>query len=210
MKLTMKELGQQWLHIALACVVTATGLIVLKHAHIVTGGTAGLSLSLSYLFHMQFHYMFILLNIPFLLFSYFKLGRSFTLRTIIAISLLSAMTSIDNLLPAFVILPIIGSIVGGILIGVGISALFKNGASFGGSTILALFMQKKYQLDPGKTNFAFDFLVVLTSFSAISLSKGLVSIVSIAVTSSLISFFKSRQNNLRKPERNAVSTAATT
>jgi uncharacterized membrane-anchored protein YitT (DUF2179 family) len=206
----MQDLFRKWLHIALGCMVTAAGLILLKHSHIVTGGTAGLALSMSYLFQTKFHYMFMLLNIPFFIFSFFSIGRTFTLRTIISISLLSAMTSVDHLFPDFSVPSLAGSIVGGAMIGVGISSLFKHGASLGGSTILALFLQRKYQWDPGRTNFVFDFLVVLTSFSAISLNKGLISVVSIAVTSGIISLYKNRYSGARRSKQSTLSTAATT
>ncbi len=210
MDMGTKDIFRKWLHIVLGCVITAAGLILLKHSHIVTGGTAGLSLSLSYLFHTKFHFMFLLLNIPFAVFSYYKLGRSFTLRTMVSISLLSAMTAADRLVFDFAVPSLVGSIVGGVFIGVGICALFKNGASLGGSTILALYMQKRYRLDPGKTNFTFDFIVVLTSFSAVSLDHGLISIVSIAVTSAILSFFKNRTNGVERPQRSKLSTAVTT
>ncbi|RED51942.1 YitT family protein [Cohnella lupini] len=205
-----KGIFRKWLHIALGCVVTAAGLILLKHSHVVTGGTAGLSLSLSYLFQTKFHIVFLLLNIPFAVFAYHKIGRSFTFRTMAAISLLSALTSVDRLFSDFAIPALPGSIIGGAFIGVGICSLFKNGASLGGSTILALYMQKRYGLNPGKTNFAFDFIVVLTSFSAVSLDQGFISVLSIAVTSTILSFFKNRLNSVDRPQRNALPTTVTT
>lgn len=206
----LKNFFQKWLHIVLGCLVTASGLIILKHSHVITGGTAGLSLSLSYLFHAKFHYLFILLNIPFIIFSFFKMGRSFTLRTVAAIGLLSALTSIDTVLSNFSVPSLAGSIVGGIVVGVGICTLFNNGASIGGSTILALYLQKRYQLDPGKTNFAFDFMVLLTSFSALSLNSGLISGLSIVITSAIISFYKERINSAQRLRQSNPATAATT
>ncbi|QGQ99295.1 YitT family protein [Paenibacillus psychroresistens] len=182
----------KWLHIVLGCIATTAGLILLKHSHIVTGGTAGLSLSLSYLLQAHFYILFALINIPFVIFSFFNLGRPFTLRTIITISLLTLMSPVDILLPNFLMPALLGSIIGGTLVGVGICTLFKNGASLGGSTILALFLHKKYRLNPGKTNFLFDLLVILTSLSAVSPNKAMISLVSISVTSIIMYFYQNR------------------
>ncbi|MFC5531171.1 YitT family protein [Cohnella yongneupensis] len=197
MEPAMKAIWRKWLHIVLGCLVTTAGLLLLKHSHIVTGGTAGLSLSLSYLFQTKFYSMFLLLNIPFILFSYYSIGPAFAFRTILSICLLTAMTSLDHMLPEFVLPTAVGSILGGALIGVGVSSLFKHGASLGGANILALFLQKKYGWDPGRTNFVFDCIVVLSSLTAISLDKGFFSIVSIAATSAVISYYKGRYQGAR-------------
>ncbi|OME82314.1 hypothetical protein BK120_15740 [Paenibacillus sp. FSL A5-0031] len=200
----------KWLHIAIGCFVTVGGLVILKHSHIVTGGTAGLSLSLSPQLQVSFHYLFLLLNLPFLIFSYFYMGKSFTFKTIGAIALLSSLSAINDILPAFTIPPLIGAIVGGLFIGAGITALFRNGASLGGATILAIYLHKKHGVNPGITNFAFDFLVVLTSLSVFSLKSGLYSALSIAVTSAFLSFYKRRKTGAEKDKQEVLSGAANT
>ncbi|WP_191296887.1 YitT family protein [Paenibacillus sp. PL91] len=191
----VKENINKWLHFAIGCFVTAGGLIILKHSHIVTGGTAGLSLSLSPLLHVQFHYLFALLNLPFFVFSYFYMGKSFTIKTILAIALLSLISAMDNILPSFMIPSLVGAIVGGAFVGAGLTALFRNGASLGGATILAIYLHKKHGINPGMTNFVFDLLVVLTSLSVLPLTSGLFSALSIAVTSGVLSFYKRRKTS---------------
>jgi len=205
----LKENMSKWLHIAIGCFVTAGGLVILKHSHIVTGGTAGLSLSLSPLLQVSFHYLFLLLNLPFLIFSYFYMGKSFTFKTIGAIALLTSLSAMNDILPAFTIPSLIGSIVGGVFIGAGITALFRNGASLGGATILAIYMHKRYGVNPGITNFVFDLLVVLTSLSVFSLKSGLFSALSIAVTSAFLSFYKRRKTEAEQDKQKVLSGAAT-
>lgn len=189
----LKDYCLKWLQIVSSCFVTVGGVILLKHASVVTGGTAGLSLSLSHLLPVPFHYAFMLLNLPFFVFSYFFMGRAFTARTIAAIAILSAISAIDSLLPHFSIPPAIGSIAGGAFIGAGITSLFRSGASLGGATIVAVYLHKRYGLNPGKTNFAFDLLVVLTSLFVLPLVSGLWSALSIAVTSGVIAYFKRKR-----------------
>ncbi|MFX3635834.1 MAG: YitT family protein [Candidatus Pristimantibacillus sp.] len=200
-----KEMIRKWLHIAIGCFVTTGGLLILKHSHIVTGGTAGLSLSLSPQLHVQFHYLFALLNLPFFIFSYFYMGKSFTITTVLAIGIVSLLSAVDNILPAVAIPPLLGAIIGGAFIGAGITTLFRNGASLGGATILAIYLHNNHRINPGITNLIFDLLVVLTSLSVISMTNGLLSALSIAVTSSVLSFYKRRKN--RAEQTAAVSPA---
>ncbi|MCM2676522.1 YitT family protein [Alkalicoccobacillus plakortidis] len=181
---------KRWTLIFIGCLLAAFGVVILKHSDLVTGGTAGLSLSIAYLSHLPFSFVFFLINIPFYLFSMLRMGLSFTVTTMLSVTMLSLLTGIDTWLPAFSIPYWAGAIAGGFVIGIGLSLLFKNSASLGGSNILALFLQKRYGFDPGKTNFVFDLMVVLTSLYTIGFIKGFFSVLSIAVTSRVISYYK--------------------
>ncbi|WP_374701217.1 YitT family protein [Thalassobacillus sp. C254] len=86
-------------------------------------------------------------------------------------------------------------------IGLGISILFINGASLGGANILALFLHKKFNWNPGKVNFLFDFFVVLTGMYAIGLVSGFASVLSIIVTSCIISYFKTKNCREKRSRR---------
>lgn len=189
----MKASGRKWLPIATGCLWTAAGLIMLKHAGVFTGGTAGLSLSLAHMWHAKFHYLLLLINAPFLLFSYVVMGRKFTLHTIAAIALLFVFSSAYPLIPYPPVPHLFGAIAGGILIGSGVCLLFHHGASLGGSNILALYLHRKYRINPGLTNFLFDCFVLLISLSAYSLTGIVLSAISIAITSVIMAIYKRKR-----------------
>ncbi|WP_100397773.1 YitT family protein [Bacillus sp. FJAT-44742] len=194
------------INILFGCLLTSVGVVILNHAEIVTGGTAGLSLNVSYLTSLQFALVFFLINIPFYVFSVLRMGWHFTLSTIFAVTVLSVMTGGSAfILPDFSIEPFVGAVVGGMSIGLGISILFINGASLGGANILALFLHKKFNWNPGKVNFLFDFFVVLTGMYAIGLVSGFASVLSIIVTSCIISYFKTKIAEKNEAEEKAKS-----
>ncbi|RKL66052.1 hypothetical protein CR203_17310 [Salipaludibacillus neizhouensis] len=170
--------------------VVALGVIILQHSDLLTGGTAGLSLGLMYIFNMPFSLFFFIINIPFYIFSFITMGWRFTVSTILAVSFLSLMTSIDIFLPHFVIPSLLGATLGGVVIGLGVSYLFITGASLGGAHILALFLQKKFNFNPGKVSFSFDFSVILISLFTVGIINGMYSILSIVILSSILSYFK--------------------
>ncbi|WP_112182369.1 MULTISPECIES: YitT family protein [Paraliobacillus] len=180
------------MNIIFGIIIVSVGVLTLKHATIITGGTAGLALNLSYLILHPFSLIFFLVNIPFYLFSFIRMGWRFTLTTILSVSFLSILTSFDLLLPT-ITLPIwFGAVLGGTFIGLGLSLLFANGSSLGGANILALFLHKRYNFNPGTTNFLFDLIVVMTGIYTVGFIRVLASIISIAMTSFIISYFKSR------------------
>ncbi len=183
-------MNKKWLFIFLGCLITSIGVIILKHSYIVTGGTAGLSLSLSYLTGSSFALVFFIVNLPFYIFSFIRMGVTFTLSTIASVTLLSCITMIDHWLPTFSIPSAVGAIIGGFIVGLGLSLVFINGSSLGGANILALFLQKRFGTNPGLVNFLFDFIVVTTSIYTVGLLRGVLSILSIFVTARVISYFK--------------------
>jgi uncharacterized membrane-anchored protein YitT (DUF2179 family) len=193
--------------ILFGCLLTSIGLIVLKHSNIVTGGTAGLSLMITYVTTSSFAMIFFLINLPFYIFSVLRMGLKFTLSTVGAVTVLSLMTALDSFLPSFSLPMLIGSVVGGTLIGIGLSIIFMNGASLGGANILALFLQKRFNFNPGRINFIFDLIVILSSIYVVGIIRGLFSILSIYITSKVVSYFKNEiavRNNVQVKKESYV------
>lgn len=173
-------------------IIVSVGVLTLKHASIITGGTAGLALNLSYLMNQPFSLIFFLINIPFYIFSFLRMGWKFTLTTILSVSMLSIITGFDILLPSITVPIWFGAVIGGSCIGLGLTLLFANDSSLGGANILALFLHKRYRFNPGTTNFLFDLVVVITGIYTVGVIRTFASIVSIAMTSFIISYFKNR------------------
>lgn len=197
------------IHIVFGCVLAAIGLILFKHSFIVTGGTAGLSLSASYFFNLPFAVIFFLVNIPFYVFSIFTMGWRFTVSSILSVSLLSTLIAIDMFLPSFTVPIWFGAIAGGLIIGYGLSLIFMNGSSLGGVNILALFLQRRFNIDPGKTNFIFDAIVVVTGLYTVGLVQGFFSIVSIAIIGKVVSYYRNEIAQRNKPKAKETTNTKT-
>jgi len=203
------HLLQKYLKIVLGCFLASLGLYMLKNAELVTGGTAGLSLGLSYLLALPFGVVFFIVNIPFYIFSFINMGWRFTVTTIVSVSILTLFSFLHPLYPAIELPGIVAAVGGGLIVGFGLIILFMNQASLGGANILALFLQKRFGTNPGTINFIFDFCVVMVSLYSVGLVKGIYSVASIAVTSFVISYFKEKfAKPLPKPNTAPVAQAA--
>jgi uncharacterized membrane-anchored protein YitT (DUF2179 family) len=95
-------------------------LLLFGECGLLTGGTAGAAFVLHYATGISLGKLFFALNIPFYVFAWKRMGREFTFKTFVAISLLSAMTewsprlfAIDHLHPAY------AAVLGGLLLGSG-------------------------------------------------------------------------------------------
>ncbi len=110
--------------------------------HFFDGGITGISLLLHEIYHLNLAYVFVLVNLPFILASYFTIGKNFAIKTLICTALLGVcllfmpyhfMTS-DKLLI---------SIFGGFFIGLGIGLIMRAGCALDGVEVLALYTFKK-------------------------------------------------------------------
>jgi uncharacterized membrane-anchored protein YitT (DUF2179 family) len=146
--------------------VASLGLFILKSTAAVTGGTAGLALLVSYTAPIPFGLVFFLVNVPFFALALWKKGLNFTLRTVLAVLLVSALSSIHPMALSFEWLnPIYAVLAGNLLAGVGLLILFRHGASLGGFNILALILQERLGWRAGYTQMAMDVVVILAAFA---------------------------------------------
>jgi len=140
----------------------AMGVLFLKEAGLLTGGTTGLAILLHYSMGFNFGLTLFLTNLPFYLLAIVQMGWAFTLKTMLSIALVSLLTElIPNWLNIEGIDPLFASIGGGLLIGIGLLIVFRHQASLGGLNVLVLFVQERYGIRAGKLQMVLDSLIVI-------------------------------------------------
>lgn len=145
--------------------VTGTGLMALsvqflQAADLITGQIAGLSLALSYLSGWSFGLVFFLLNLPFYGFAIARMGWRFTVKTFLAVALLSGLSELMSRLVTFDLgHPGLAAFLAGIVAGTGLLVLFRHGATLGGIGIMALYVQDKLGIRAGMIQLGFDLMV---------------------------------------------------
>lgn len=173
--------------IATGTLAASLGLSLLKTAGVVTGGTAGLSLLISYAAPIPFGVLFFVVNAPFFVLALWKKGWLFTLKTAISVALVSVLSSVhvaaldvSNLSPVYAV------IVGNVLAGLGMIVLFRHGASLGGFNIVALIAQERLGWRAGYVQMAFDVAVVLAALTVVPAWLVLLSAVGAVVINLMI------------------------
>ena len=147
-------------------IVSSLGLFILSAAGLLTGSTAGVAFLLHYATGVNFGLAFFLVNVPFFYLSWKQLGRAFTVKTIIAIALTSLMTNLQpRLFEIAAVQPIWSAILGGVLLGFGLLALYRHRASLGGVGILGIYMQERFGIRAGLVQLAVDMCVLVAAFA---------------------------------------------
>lgn len=140
----------------------AFGVFLMQHAGLVPGGTVGIALLLHYAAGADVGVALFLVNLPFYLLAWMRLGKAFTARTALAVSLLSLLTWwLPKAITVQQIDGVLAAILGGLLCGCGMLILFRHGASLGGLNVLALRLHDRFGWSTGKVQMAFDAVIVL-------------------------------------------------
>lgn len=167
--------------------LVSLGVILLKEVGALTGSTAGMAFLVSYIFPVSFGLGFFLINLPFYLFGVLKMGWGFTLKTFVTVSLVSLFTQVHPLFLHFGEVDLVyATLLGNLLMGTGFVVLFRHGASLGGVTILALYIQDKTGFRAGYLQMAVDLIVVGAAVFVVDLSALIVSVLGAVVLNILI------------------------
>ncbi|MCO5732933.1 YitT family protein [Rhizobium sp. SSA_523] len=159
---TVMEDGQGILTGAL---VSALGFYLLGRVGLLTGGTAGVAFLIHYAWKIPFGLLFFLVNLPFYYLSFRRLGLAFSAKTFLAIGLVSIGTEVEHrYLVIDYLHPFWGALMGGLLLGYGLLALYRHRASLGGIGILAIYIQERFGIQAGLIQLAFDSCVMLCAF----------------------------------------------
>ncbi|BAU26118.1 putative 5xTM membrane YitT family protein [Aneurinibacillus soli] len=203
---------KQMIMIITGCMLVALGIRIFAASHIVLGGTAGMGLILHRVTGLSIGMLFFVINIPFYFLSVRQLGVHFTLKTFLSVTLLSITTDLmDSFLKIEVPYTIIGAVVGGALIGFGLTVLFRSNSSLGGINILALFLDRRYGIHPGKTILVSDICIVLSALAVFTIVEVAYSILAIFIMSTVLGRYHKKSpieknnKNLDEMEKEAAS-----
>lgn len=160
--------------------------------HLYEGGITGINLILFYLFKIQPWMMNILINIPLFLLGWKLLGRKILIYSLIGTFGVTFWLLLFEKLPIHINLAndlLIVSMLGGILVGLGLGIIFKAGGTTGGSDIIARIGHKYLPYSIGQIILAIDFLVLtLTVIVSQNLRIVLYTLLMVTIASKVIDF----------------------
>ncbi len=146
----------------------ALGISMFGHTGLLTGGTAGVAFLLHYATGWNLGLLFFAVNVPFYGLAWKRMGKAFTLKTIVAVGLLALLTNVLPRLVQFNALnSVFSAVMGGLLMGAGMLILFRHRASLGGFNVLVLYLQERFGWRAGRIQMVLDCAIVLCSFAVV-------------------------------------------
>ena len=162
--------------------------IFLLPSRIAAGGVAGISTILFELYGLNPAYVQWAINLPLLILAFVLVGKDFSWRTIVGtfsvpffIFLTTGFDSpIDN--------PLLSSIYGGIILGIGLGIVYRGNGSTGGTALIAQILKRYTNFSSGFAQLIVDGFVVILSAFVFDLELALYALMAIFVTSKVIDF----------------------
>lgn len=110
--------------------------------HFFDGGITGVSLLVHELYHFNLGLVILLFNLPLVIISYFSVGKSFAIKTLISVILLGVCLL---LIPDYALTKdkLLIAVFGGVFLGTGIGLVMRAGAALDGIEVLALYTLRK-------------------------------------------------------------------
>lgn len=129
---------------------------------IAPGGVAGIATVIFYLYRFPVGISMLLLNIPLFILGIAYLGGIFGIRTFFATIMLSVAVDITAFVPVITREPLLASIFGGVLMGVGLGLIFRVESTTGGSDLAAKIAHRFIPaFSIGQILLAIDFAVIV-------------------------------------------------
>ena len=155
--------------------------------HFIDGGATGISLLISALTSIPLYILLICINIPFIILGYKIIGKTFAIKTMLAISGLALVVATvsfpdvtkDNLLVA---------IFGGFFLGAGIGLSVRGGAVIDGTEVLAIYLSRKFGTTIGDIVIVINVLIFSLAAYLLSVEIALYSMITYLAASKTLDF----------------------
>ena len=188
-KLIIKKYIYEIFQIAIGTFVMAIGTsLFLLPNKLSSGGFAGIATITYYLFDWNMGTVILLLNIPFFLLAFIRIGKEFVFKSIIGTTFLSFFIDILDKVKALTNDRFLACIYGGIIIGIGTSIVLKVEGSTGGGDLVSYIIKSfKPGLLTSNLIVMFDSVVILLNVICFKqLEIGLYSAISIYLMGKII------------------------
>ena len=186
-----KEMIQAYAQILAGCVIGAAAYpTFLVPNSIAPGGLTGVATILNHLFQWPVGTVSLAMNVPLFLIGYRTMGKIFAFRCLVATLLFSLLIDVLPLRPIAVepvLDPLMGTLFGGVMLGIGLGLILRGGATTGGTDMVARMVHRRFPaVSVGAFLFAIDFLVVATAGLLIGTSEALYALINIFLSAKMI------------------------
>ncbi|MCM3410167.1 YitT family protein [Metabacillus litoralis] len=153
---------------------------------VASGGVSGISTILDATFGFEPAYVQWAFNIPLFIAGVILLGKQFGIKTLIGTIFVPLVVYLTRNWEPATMDPLLGSLFGGICIGLGLGIVFRGKASTGGTDLAAQIIHKYTGLSLGTCVALLDGLIVLAAAFVFDIERGLYALVGLYVTSKTI------------------------
>ena len=187
----MNKLFKQWIvplfFITVGAVIAAFALEdFLVPFTVLDGGVVGISMIISQLSGLPLGVLTIVLNVPFVLLGFRRLGMRFLVKAIYAMVIFSVFLSVFKDMKAVTDKEILVVAFGGVLLGIGVGLILRYGGCLDGTEIVAMFLSKNTEFSVGQIVLFFNIIIYGIAGFLFGPDRALYSLLTYFITSKII------------------------
>lgn len=153
---------------------------------ILDGGINGISLMLSKITGISISIFIVALNIPFMLAGYKSLGKSFLFKALYAMFIFSFLLLVFEKREGFTSDIILATVYGGLMLGIGVGLIIKQGGCLDGTETVAMIISKKTNFSVGQIVLMFNVVIYTTAGFLYGFDRALYSLLTYFITFKII------------------------
>ncbi len=163
--------------------------------NIIDGGIIGVSIILAHITKYNLGLLIFVLNLPFILLAFNKIGKKFVLQTFYAIGILSIGTNFFHHIENVTSDLLLATVFGGIILGLGVGIVLKNEGSMDGTEIMSLVLSKKFGFSIGEIIMGFNVIIYAAAGFVFGAEKAMYAIITYFIASKIIDAVLEGLNN---------------
>lgn len=184
-KLRCKEFWIPYIASFFGCLLVAVAINAFYvPVQLLSSGVGGMAMIIHFLTGLPLGVLLFLMNVPILIACYLLMGRAYTAVSIAGTIMVSVMVDMTTfLIPMAPIKdPLMASVTGGLLSGIGFGILYKYDGNSGGLDVVGAIIKKFYSFEMGTAVMVINTLIVLMATILFSLQEAMLTFISIYIT----------------------------
>lgn len=184
---SVKSILEHLVGLFVGAMIYSAGLnLFLVPNQIIDGGVVGVGLIATELTGIPFSVWVVLLNIPFFILGYRKVGASLAAYATAAVLILSFWSPLFEEMPPFTTDPFLATIFGGVIIGIGVGIVIRSGGSLDGTEIMAIWLDRRSAFSVGEIVMFCNIFILGSAGFVFSWNSAMYSLVAYFICSKMI------------------------
>ncbi len=159
--ISIRSIVKRAFFVTLGALLMAVGLeVFLIPNNVIDGGITGISIMLSHLTGLPLGIFIFVINLPFFFIGRKQIGKTFAITTLYGIIVLSVSTVLLHTVPKLTGDILLATVFGGIIVGVGVGLVIRNGGSLDGTEITAILINSRLPFSVGEIIMFFNIFIL--------------------------------------------------
>jgi len=150
------------------------------------GGVTGISMIIAHFVPLPLGLLIAIINTPFIIFAYKKMGHQLVIKMIYAIALFSIMTGVFEPVKNATDEMLLAITYGGIFLGLGVGLVFRGGGCLDGTEAVAVILNRNLSISTGRIILIFNIFIFAVAGFVFDIDRGMYSLLMYFISSKVI------------------------